>query len=158
MKYWGYHPNDFVNGSSVCVSLWTTGCPHKCHGCFNKETWDFFGGYDVPEDLPFQIIKAINVNGIQRNFSVLGGEPLCLENAAFVLDIIRKVRAAYPHIKIFVWTGYTLETLPQTEEIKEILSLIDVLIDGPFIEEKRNLTLPLRGSENQRVLTKGLDF
>ena len=159
-KYAGLNINDFANGKGVCVSYFVQGCPHRCQGCFNPETWDFQGGFDRPDDIRGQIIKAICANGITRNFSVLGGEPLCEENLEDVENIIIGVRTAFPNIKIFVWTGYTLEqlTLKNNEHINNILNHIDVLIDGPFIESQKDLTLELRGSKNQRILHKGIDF
>lgn len=159
-RYAGLITNDFANGVGTCVSFWTQGCPHRCPGCQNPQTWDFKGGKEVPTDIRGQIIKAICANDIIRNFSVLGGEPLCEENLDEVEKIITGVRTAYPHIKIFVWTGYTLEKLleKQDEKINSILSQIDILIDGRFIQEERDITLELRGSKNQRVLYRGIDF
>ena len=159
-KYAGLITNDFVNGEGVCVSYFAQGCPHRCEGCFNPETWDFNGGKDLPDDIRGQIIKAICANGIIRNFSVLGGEPLCEENVEEIENIIIGVRTAFPNIKIFVWTGYTLEqlTIKNNPHINNILNHIDVLIDGPFIESQKDLTLKLRGSKNQRILYKGIDF
>ena len=159
-KYAGLITNDFANGAGTCVSFWTQGCPHRCTGCHNPETWDFDGGKDLPVDIRGQIIKAICANNIIRNFSVLGGEPLCEQNLNEVDKIITSVRIAYPQIKIFVWTGYILEDLIQQNDtrINHILSQIDVLIDGPFIEKERDITLELRGSKNQRILYHGVDF
>ena len=159
-RYAGLITNDFANGVGTCVSFWTQGCPHHCPGCHNPETWDFNGGKEVPTDMRGQIIKAICANDIIRNFSVLGGEPLCEENLDEVDKIITGVRMAFPQIKIFVWTGYVLDELVKKndERINHILSQIDVLIDGPFIEAERDITLELRGSKNQRILYHGVDF
>ena len=159
-KYAGLITNDFCNGKGVCVSFFTQGCPHHCKGCHNPETWDFEKGQPLPTNIRGQIIKAIGANGIIRNFSVLGGEPLCPQNIEEVDKIISGVRAAYPNIKIFLWTGYTLEELKKENNIfiDEILSNIDVLIDGPYIEAERDITLELRGSKNQRILYKNIDF
>ena len=154
MKYAGYMPNDFVNGEGVCVSLWTAGCPHRCPGCFNSEIWDYDNGKTVPNDIKGQIVKAISANGIQRNFSVLGGEPLSPQNREFVSDIIKIVRSAYPHIKIYLWSGYTYQELLDFNDknINSILSQINFLIDGRFEEDKKDLTLKLRGSSNQNII------
>ena len=159
-RYAGLITNDFANGTGTCVSFWTQGCPHHCPSCQNPETWDFQGGKEVPTDIRGQIIKAICANGITRNFSVLGGEPLCDENLDEVDKIITGVRTAYPQIKIFVWTGYILEELKEkkNDKINHILSQIDVLIDGPFIQAERDITLELRGSRNQRILYREVDF
>lgn len=157
MRISGIIKNDVVNGIGVCVSLFTQGCPHHCVGCFNSETWDFNGGYET-HDLKGTIIKAIGANGIIRNFSILGGEPLCPENRKMVKDILSAVKIAYPNIKIFLWTGYQLADLQQEkdENLDFILSNIDYLIDGPFLQEQKDTSLWLRGSRNQNVykLTK----
>ena len=154
MKYAGLMENDIVDGEGVCVSLWTQGCPHHCPGCHNPETWDFEGGYEVPEDIRGKIVKAISANGITRNFSVLGGEPLCEENLDFVLSIITAVRTAYPNIKIYIWSGYTFKELidKQDPRIINILKQSNVLIDGLYEESLRDITLPLRGSSNQNII------
>lgn len=154
MKYAGYMPNDFVNGEGVCVSLWTAGCPHRCPGCFNSEIWDYDNGKTVPNDIKGQIVKAISANGIQRNFSVLGGEPLSPQNREFVNDMIKIVRSAYPHIKIYLWSGYTYQELLDFNDknINSILSQINFLIDGRFEQDKKDLTLKLRGSSNQNII------
>lgn len=157
MKYATIMENDYTNGENICVSFWVQGCPHRCEGCHNPAQWNFEGGKELPNDYKGQVIKAISANGITRNFSVLGGEPLCEENIKLTLDIITAVRVAYPHIKIFLWTGYTLEELKHPL-IKDILSKIDVLIDGPYIQSQRDVTLKLRGSTNQRILYKNVDF
>lgn len=152
MKIAGLIKNDIVNGIGVCVSLFVQGCPHKCIGCHNPETWDFEGGTEVV-DIKGTLIKAICANNIQRNFSILGGEPLCPENLKDVRDVIAAVKTAYPSIKIFLWTGYELnELLERNEEnLVYILENIDYLIDGRFVKEKQDMCLWLRGSRNQNV-------
>ena len=160
MKYYGYMPNDFINGENISVSLWTAGCPHRCKGCHNSEMWDYENGYEVPIDIKGQLIKAISANGLVRNFSILGGEPLSEENRDFILTIVQAIWTAYPSIKIFLWTGYTIEELKnmEDEKINSILENIDVLIDGKYDESLRNVTLELRGSSNQRILKRNIDF
>ena len=155
MRLAGLKLNDCVDGEGISVSLWTQGCPHRCKGCHNPETWDFNGGYeDETNNIRGQIVKALSANNTQRNFSVLGGEPLCEQNKEDILTILTCVRMAYPHIKIFLWTGYIYEKLIEEDDdtIKNILSKVDVLIDGPFIEKERDVSLYLRGSRNQRVI------
>ena len=154
MKYAGLMENDFSDGCGVCVSLWTQGCPHKCHGCHNPQTWDFNGGHEVPDDIRGEIIKAISANGITRNFSILGGEPLCEENLDFILSVVSAVRMAYSDIKIYIWTGYTLEELINKKDsrILKILKQANYLIDGRYEESLRDTTLPLRGSSNQNII------
>ncbi len=161
-KYFGYMPNDFINGEGVSVSFWTAGCPYHCSGCHNSEMWDYDNGHDIPIDLKGQLIKAISANGITRNFSVLGGEPLSEKNLPLVKNVVQSVRSAFPNIKIFLWTGSVIELLQEqrktNKDLNEILETIDVLIDGPYIQSQRDITLKLRGSKNQRILYKGKDF
>ncbi len=146
--------NDVINGQGICVSVWTQGCPHHCKGCHNPESWSFSGGYEVDEnEIIEKILQYLVENGVQRNLSILGGEPLCIENIDFTITLLAKAKEKYPSIKTFVWTGYRME-----EFSKEILENIDVLIDGPFILEERDITLKLRGSKNQRILYNGFDF
>lgn len=155
MKIAGLLKNDMIDGLGFTVSLWTQGCPFHCSGCHNPETWDFEGGKEVNIiHLIDEIKKAISANGIQRNFSVLGGEPLCSQNLYNVAKIVKEIRAAYPNIKIFIWTGFTLENLwaQENSTLNEILNNIDFLIDGLFEIEQRDVTLFLRGSRNQRVI------
>lgn len=154
MRYAGLMENDFSDGEGVCVSLWTQGCPHLCPGCHNPQTWDFQGGYEVPEDIRGKIVKAISANGITRNFSILGGEPLCEQNLDFVLNIVQAVRIAYPNIKIYIWSGYTFKELiaKKDNRINEILKQCNYLIDGKYEQDKRDITLPLRGSTNQNII------
>lgn len=155
MRIAGIKYNDIVDcESGICVSLWTQGCPHRCKGCHNPETWDFNGGYEIDEqELIDIILKAINKNGISRSFSILGGEPLCEENLSAVDRILAKVKETYPNCLIYIWTGYTLEFLQAKEDarINRIIENTDYLIDGPYIESLRDIRLPLRGSSNQRV-------
>lgn len=154
MKFAGLNKNDFTDGDGVCVSLWVQGCPLHCPDCQNPQTWDFEGGENVPYDLKGQIVKAISANGIIRNFSILGGEPLCDENLDFVLDVITAVRIAYPEIKIYIWSGYTFDELitRKDQRIIEILKRANILIDGRFEKDLRDITLELRGSSNQNII------
>ena len=152
-RYSAIIPNDVVNGDGVCVSFFVQGCPHHCPGCFNDETWDFHGGQPYSPDVKWTIIKAISANNITRNFSVLGGEPLAPQNIDMTWEVIDAVRHAYPHITITLWTGYTYEELVANpdENLLNILNTIDILVDGPFIEAEKDLSLKLRGSRNQHI-------
>lgn len=155
-RYNAIIPNDVVNGHGVCVSLFTQGCPHHCPGCFNEETWDFRGGQPYAPEVKWNIIKAISANNITRNFSILGGEPLAPQNIDMVWEIVDAVRHAYPDIEITLWTGYTYKELmvQPSENLLNILNNIDILVDGPFIEEEKDLSLQLRGSRNQHIWIK----
>ena len=152
-RYSAIIPNDVVNGHGVCVSFFVQGCPHHCPGCFNEETWDFHGGVPYTPEVKWNIIKAIAANNINRNFSVLGGEPLAPQNIDMTWEVIDAVRHAYPNIEITLWTGYTYEELmvQPTENLLNILNTINILVDGPFIEKEKDLSLQLRGSRNQRI-------
>ena len=150
MKFIKIKDNDIANGVGITMSLWTQGCPHHCKGCFNMETWDFNKGKEFTElDLKY-IFDNINKNDIHRDLSILGGEPLCPQNIEGVINLCKEFKKIYPNKKIYIWTGYTLEEFNDTQ--KSILKYIDVIVDGKFMEEKRNLSLKLRGSENQRVI------
>lgn len=147
--------DDVVNGQGVCLSFFVQGCPHQCTGCFNPETWTFNGGLPYNKQVKEHILKSINANGISRNFSVLGGEPLVKENLEMTADVVHAVRQAYPNIIIFLWTGYYFEQLPKSNSfIKSILNDVDIIIDGPFLKDEKNLNLRLRGSNNQRIWRK----
>ena len=154
MKYAGIIKNDVAGGPGICVTFYTQGCPHHCPGCHNSETWDFNGGREFTPDTLQELIEAICANGIHRDLCIMGGEPLCKENLFLVSDIIDDVRNAFPDIKVYVWTGYTYEELLDRKEkiLQNTLEKIDVLIDGPFIQELRDITLPMRGSSNQRII------
>ena len=159
MRYFGIIKNDVVNTKSgFTVSLFIQGCGIHCPGCHNPQTWDFNGGMQKSEkEITDEIIKAINANGIKRDFSILGGEPLAPgENTLHTAHIVQSVRATYPDIKIYLWSGYTYEQIRSRKEchLINILKSIDVLIEGPYIESERDITLPLRGSRNQNIYEK----
>ena len=154
MKYAGIIKNDVAAGKGVCVTFFVQGCDAHCPGCHNPETWDFDGGYEFTQDTINSIINALNANGVQRNLCIMGGEPLHPNNLFLTQLIITEVKKVYPDIKIYLWTGYLYEDLIVKHEkiLQNILQEIDVLIDGPFIQEQRDITLEMRGSKNQRIL------
>lgn len=145
-------PNDIANGEGVVVSVWTQGCPHRCKGCHNPETWDFKGGreFDNEEDLKY-ILKSLDKNGVHRDLSILGGEPLCEENVDGVYALCKVVKKLRPNTKIYLWSGYTYEEIVE-RNCNLIFEEIDVLIDGRYDESLKNISLKMRGSENQRVI------
>ena len=142
--------NDIANGFGITMSLWTQGCPHHCKGCFNGETWSFVDGEEFTEENLNYIMENIDKHNINRDLSILGGEPLCPENIEGVLHVCEAFKNKYPHKKIYVWTGYTAENFDELQ--REIFKYADVLVDGKFEEEKKNISLTLRGSSNQRVI------
>lgn len=153
MRYNTIIPNDVSNGEGVCVSFFVQGCPHHCKGCFNPETWDPDEGQPFTQETKWEIIRLIGANGLSRNFSVLGGEPMALYNLEMTEEVVTAVRTAYPNIKIFLWTGFKLHDLifTNSHRIKSILSKVDYIIDEPFEEDKKDLGLKWRGSRNQHV-------
>lgn len=153
MRYAGLIQNDTTAGNGICVSLYTQGCPHHCIGCHNPETWKYNDGKEFTQETIDLIIQSLNKNGIHRDLCILGGEPLINRNINMLKSLLEQAKAKYPDIKIYVWTGYTWEELMQNQPVKQIiLPLIDVLIDGRFILKKRDITLHMRGSDNQRVI------
>lgn len=149
-RYNSINYNDTANAPGFAVSIYLQGCPHHCKGCFNPETWDFDSGQEFTEELLKNVKEKLYANGIKRSLCILGGEPLHEKN----LEVLTNIIATIPNeIKIYVWTGYTLEELVAKEDLRInwILNHIDYLIDGPFIEEERDITLKMRGSRNQRI-------
>ena len=153
MRYGGVIYNDVAAAPGLCVSFFTQGCPNHCPGCHNPETWDFNGGKEFTQEVLDEIISKLNAQGIQRNFCLMGGEPLCEENEFLSFLILSTIKEKSPNTKIYVWTGYKYEELlKRGQRIAQILELTDVLIDGPYIESLRDITLNMRGSSNQRII------
>ena len=150
MRFSKIKDNDIANGEGIVMSLWTQGCPHHCKGCFNMETWDFAGGKEFKEEDKEYILQNIDKNNIKRNLSILGGEPLCEQNIQGVINLCKEFKERYPEKIIYVWTGYVLEQFDEMQN--RILNYIDVLVDGKFEIENKDLSLKLRGSTNQRII------
>ena len=153
MRIAGLNKNDLVNGENISVSLFVQGCAIHCPGCFNPESWDFDGGIEVDrEDLLKEILQALRANKLYRNFSILGGEPLDPRNVPNVDYLITQVREQCGYNPmIFLWTGYTWERLQHRPDVQHILSQVNCVISGPFIQEQKDLTLKWRGSANQEI-------
>jgi len=147
MNYAEIKKVDIANGPGVRVSLFVSGCRNHCKGCFNPETWDFDYGRPFTRATEDEIIEALRPSWIQ-GLSILGGEPTEEENAAVLIPFLKRVRAALPDKDIWLYSGYTYETLRD----KEILTLADVLVDGPFLLELKDAGLAFRGSRNQRII------
>ena len=154
MKYAGIIKNDIAAAPGVCVSFFVQGCPHHCPGCFNPETWDFDGGKEFSYETLEQIITGLTANGIKRSLCILGGEPLCENNEFLTNLVISSVKQKLPEVKVYIWTGYTYEELikKNSPKVNQILHMADYLIDGPYIEALRDITLEMRGSSNQRII------
>lgn len=150
MNYAQIRTLDIANGPGCRVTLFVSGCPHHCKGCFNKVAWDFNYGDIYTNEMTDNIIELLN-NGNYNGFSVLGGEPLAPENIGTVKEILKNIKervTSKAKDSIWVYTGYIFETIPDPS----ILEYIDVLVDGPFVEELKNLKLQYCGSSNQRVI------
>lgn len=154
MRYAGLILNDIAAAPGLCVSFFTQGCPHRCKGCQNPETWDFDEGKEFTVEVLNEILFGLTANGIQRDLCIMGGEPLCDENAFLTYMIIKEVKEKVPNAKIYIWSGYTYEQLLEHShpKVKQSLELADVLIDGPYIADERDITLSMRGSRNQRII------
>lgn len=157
MNYASIKKTDVANGPGVRVSLFVSGCTHHCKGCFNSETWNFHYGEPYTEEVEQEILAALSPDFIQ-GLTVLGGEPMEDTNRPAVLGLLRKVRETYPEKDIWCYTGYEYEKDLQKwisegkQNVEEILQYLDVLVDGEFVEEKKNLSLKFCGSENQRLI------
>ncbi|MBE6123316.1 MAG: anaerobic ribonucleoside-triphosphate reductase activating protein [Erysipelotrichaceae bacterium] len=157
MYYGNIKKNDIADGEGVRVTLFVSGCTNACKGCFQPETWDFCYGKPYTAETEQEILDALNHPHIQ-GLTLLGGEPFEFENQKELVKLLRKVKETFPGKDIWSYTGfvYDRDLVPGGkrwgEVTQEILSYIDVLVDGPFVEEKKNIRLVFRGSENQRVL------
>lgn len=156
MNYATIKDCDIANGPGVRVSLFVSGCTHHCKGCFNEVAWDFNYGQPFTAETQEYILKLLKPNHI-RGLTLLGGEPFEPQNQPAVVELLRRVKSEYPEKSIWAYSGYlydkiTSGTLGPWEVTREFLSYLDVLVDGPFVEEKKNLSLRFRGSENQRLI------
>lgn len=148
---------DVANGPGVRVSLFVSGCTHRCPGCFNPEAQDFAYGQPFTQAEEDKILAALSPAHI-KGLSLLGGEPLEPDNQRALLPFLRRVKEAYPQKQIWCYSGYLLDeelwkdSRARCECTDQLLSLIDVLVDGPFVEAKKDLNLRFRGSSNQRIL------
>lgn len=147
MNYGKINKTDIANGPGVRVSLYVSGCRNRCKGCFNPETWDFnYGKPFTPETIE-EILDALAPKYIS-GLSILGGDPFEPENIFPLMDLCYEVKRLYPDKTIWIYTGYLYEDLKN----RAILENIDVMIDGPFIEAQKDITLKFRGSKNQRII------
>lgn len=157
MYYGNIKKYDIADGEGVRVTLFVSGCTNKCKGCFQPETWDFCYGQPYTEETEKEILEAMNNDYIQ-GLTLLGGEPFEPDNQRVLVTLLRNVKETYPDKDVWSYTGfvYDKDLVPggrrYTEVTDEMLSMIDVLVDGPFVEEKKNISLSYRGSENQRVI------
>ena len=159
MNYATIKWTDIANGEGVRISLFVSGCTHRCKNCFNQIAWDFDYGMAFDEETQEKILKEL-ASGFIAGLSLLGGEPLEPQNQRALYPFIKRVKNAYPNKTIWCYTGFVFDEKTgdlcakdkNTEVTKELIALFDVLIDGPYIEEKKDIRLKFRGSSNQRVI------
>ena len=157
MNYAAIKSRDIANGPGVRVCLFVSGCRHHCKGCFNQEAWDFDYGQPFTSETADQIIDLLRP-GYVKGLTLLGGEPFDPRNQACVVELLRRIRQELPDKSIWAFSGYLFDRdllsghVGDPAVVQEYLSYLDVLVDGPFVEEKKNLSLRFRGSENQRLI------
>ena len=157
MNYADIKIADVANGKGVRVSLFVSGCNHHCKGCFNEETWSFEFGQPFTAETEEQILKLLEPSYIS-GLTVLGGEPMEYMNQEALLPFLEKVKERFPEKTIWCFTGYVFEKdilnrmIPKWKYTKKMLEQIDYLVDGPFVEAKKDITLRFRGSSNQRII------
>lgn len=151
MNMAGFYDESISNGLGWRAVLFVSGCPHNCPGCQNKEAQSFDYGEPFCKE---EIIEKITQNSILKGITISGGEPLCKENVAGVLDFIQSVKKVKPDFNVWCYSGYTIEELMnrKDETTTHCLENIDVLVDGRFVESKKNPNLKFRGSDNQRII------
>ena len=147
---------DIANGPGVRVSLFVSGCTHRCKGCFNEVAWDFDYGTPFTEETVASILDMLRPDYI-KGLTLLGGEPFEPQNQGAIVELLRRIKRELPHKSIWAFSGYLFDkitsgTLGEWSTTKEYLGYLDVLVDGPFVEDKKNLNLRFRGSENQRLI------
>lgn len=157
MNYASIKNCDIANGPGVRVSLFVSGCTHRCKGCFNEIAWDFDYGEPFTRQTVDRILAMLAPSYV-KGLTLLGGEPFEPQNQPAIVDLLRQVKAKYPEKSIWAFSGYLFDRdilsgrLGDPAVTKEFLQYLDVLVDGPFIEAKKNLSLRFRGSENQRLI------
>ena len=153
MKYAGIIKNDFAAAPGVCLSFFVQGSPVRCQGCHNPEAWDFEGGKEFTNDTLTEIYEGLKANGIKRTLCIMGGEPLCENNSFLTLLVITEMKKLIPDLKVWVWTGYEWDDVSSRDDrTHTILEMINGIVTGPYVEALRDITLPMRGSSNQRVI------
>ena len=159
MHYASILKADIANGQGFRVSLFVSGCARNCKGCFNKEAQDPSSGKPFDDKAKQKIFKELEHDWC-RGVSFLGGEPLSKlsDNRKVIIELAKEIREKFPEKDQWIWSGYTLEEIQADDSMKDILKYVDVFVDGPFVEEQKDLSLPFRGSSNQRILYRGKDF
>lgn len=159
MNYSKINKNDIANGIGIRVTLFVSGCTHHCKGCFNPDTWDFKFGELFTEETEKELLEAMKPSYI-NGLTLLGGEPMEPSNQRALLPFLKRLKKDFPKKTVWCFSGYTFEELTgesraRCEVTDEVLSLIDVLVDGEFKEELKDITLRFKGSSNQRIIDMG---
>ena len=157
MNYLSYNKCDVLNGTGVRCVLWCSGCTHKCKGCFSKESWKFCNGLPFNQEIQDKIITDLKPDYIS-GLTLSGGDSLHPRNAIDLIPFVKRIKEELPSKNIWCYTGYVLEDLFDNETQKELLSYVDVLVDGLFVQELADSSLKFKGSSNQRILYKGKDY
>lgn len=155
MRYAQIRSMDISDGPGIRIALYTQGCPIRCEGCHNKSIWEFDGGLDFTEHTIEKLIQLAQSEYV-AGLSILGGEPLIEQNFAMLTNLCLKFKATYPAKTIWLWTGYTFDKLltkyATNKQFMALLAQLDVIVDGPFLQKLKDITLAYAGSSNQRVI------
>ena len=151
MNYHNIKTDDMLNGDGLRVTCWVSGCSIGCFNCYNPQTWDFYSGIPFTEDTMREILYNLSKPYI-KGLTLSGGHPLDPQNAPKVLEIVKRVKMVFPNKDIWIYSGYVWEDIIKDNTLKEILKCTDVLVDGAYVDELRDISLAFRGSSNQRII------
>ena len=151
MNYHNIKTDDMLNGDGLRVTCWVSGCNMGCFNCYNPQTWDFNSGIPFTEETMQEILYDLSKPYI-KGCTLSGGHPLDPHNAPKVLEIVKRVKMVFPNKDIWIYSGYVWENIIKDETLREILKYSDVLVDGAYVDELRDISLPFKGSSNQRII------
>ena len=151
MNYHNIKTDDMLNGDGLRVTCWVSGCNIGCFNCYNPQTWDFNSGIPFTEETMQEILYDLSKPYI-KGITLSGGHPLDPHNAPKVLEIVKRIRMVFPNKDIWIYSGYVWDDIIKDETLREILKYTDVLVDGAYVDELRDISLPFRGSSNQRII------
>ena len=151
MNYHNIKTDDMLNGDGLRVTCWVSGCDIGCFNCYNPQTWDFNSGIPFTEDTMQELLYDLSKPYI-KGCTLSGGHPLDQHNVPKVLEIVKRVKMVFPNKDIWIYSGYVWEDIIKNETLREIMKYTDVLVDGAYIDELRDISLPFRGSSNQRII------
>ena len=151
MNYHNIKTDDMLNGDGLRVTCWVSGCNMGCFNCYNPQTWDFNSGIPFTEETMQELLYDLSKPYI-KGLTLSGGHPLDPHNAPKVLEIVKRVKMVFPNKDIWIYTGYVWEDIIKDNTLKEILKYTDVLVDGAYVDELRDISLVFRGSSNQRII------